>query len=100
MSSGQVLVIILQSETKSCDNNITNLKWVFSDPYFTVQVCVVAPPPNIPTNSLLNPSQYLENYNMRKTLTFAAEGPIVNSQPTFQWKTKLCYLSWLKKELP
>lgn len=70
-----VLVIILQCETKSCDRNITNMKWVFSDPYFTVQVCAVDPPPNIPTSKTLTQTQYLENYCMRKALTYAAEGP-------------------------
>lgn len=72
-----VLVIILQSETKPCDENIANLKWVFSDPYFTVQVCAVDPPTNIPVSKTLTEAQYMENYCMRKALTYAAEGPYV-----------------------
>jgi hypothetical protein len=85
-----VLVLILQCESKSCDANITNMKWVFSDPYFTVQVCAVAPPPTIPTNSTLTQQQYQENYCMRQALIFAQEGPyIVNSSgtlvPQYAW---------------
>jgi len=79
--NASVLVIILQCETKSCDNNITNLKWVFSDPYFTVQVCAVDSPVNIPTIKTMTQMQYLENYSMRKVLNYAAEGPYLqNSQ--------------------
>lgn len=78
--SGFVLVIILQCETKACDNNINNLKWVFSDPYFIVQVCAVDNPTNIPSSKTLSYSQYLENYYMRKALTYAAEGPYIFNQ--------------------
>jgi len=91
--AASVLVIILQCETKSCDQNITNLKWVFSDPYFTVQVCAVDPPPNIPTTKTLTQAQYQENYCMRKALTYAAEGPYIpNSDGTIEpqyWWTKI-----------
>lgn len=88
--NASVLVIILQCESKSCDANIINLKWVFSDPYFTVQVCAVDPPPNVPTTKTLTNAQYMENYCMRKALTYAAEGPYLsNSQgtlePQFWW---------------
>ena len=79
-----VLVIILQSETRPCDENITNLKWVFSDPYFTVQVCAVDPPPNIVHVKTLTQSQYMENYCMRKALTYAAEGPYVPKKSNLQ----------------
>ena len=84
---GSVLVIILQCETKSCDQNITNLKWVFSDPYFIVQVCEVEPPPTILPSSTLTQQQYLENYYMRKSLNYAAEGPINPStlEPLYWW---------------
>lgn len=90
--NASVLVIILQCETKSCDANIINLKWVFSDPYFTVQVCAVDPPPNIPTSKTLTNAQYMENYCMLKALTYAAECPyLANSQgtlePQFWWST-------------
>lgn len=79
--SGSVLVIILQCETKACDDNIANLKWIFSDPYFIVQVCSVDPPDVIPTSKTLTSSQYLESHDMRKVLTYASEGPyITNSQ--------------------
>jgi len=88
--NASVLIIILQCESKSCDANITNLKWVFSDPYFTVQVCAVAPPPDIPVSTNLTQEQYLANYSMRKALNYAAEGPYIqNSQgalePQFWW---------------
>lgn len=73
--AASVLVIILQCETKACDANIANLKWAFSDPYFTVQVCVVDPPTNIVSSKTLTEAQYIENYNMRKALNYAAEGP-------------------------
>lgn len=82
---GSVLVIILQCETKSCDQNITNLKWVFSDPYFTVQVCAVDPPPNVPSTKTLTHDQYNENYCMRKALTYAAEGPYIDNNPQYWW---------------
>lgn len=79
--NASVLVLILQCETKSCDTNITHLKWVFSDPYFTVQVCAVDPPSAIPTIKTLTQTQYIENYYMRKVLNYAAEGPYLsNSQ--------------------
>ncbi|CAH6418158.1 Hypothetical protein HVR_LOCUS33 [uncultured virus] len=92
-----VLVIILQCETKSCDENITNLKWVFSDPYFVVQVCAVDPPPNVPTTKTLTAAQYQENYCMRKALTYAAEGPyVINSdgtiQPQYLWTKLPCII--------
>ena len=91
--NASVLVIILQCETKSCDENITNLKWVFSDPYFTVQICAVDPPPNVPTTKTLSQSQYMDNYCMRKALNYAAEGPYIpNSQGTLEpqfWWTKI-----------
>lgn len=90
--SASVLVIILQCETKSCDANIANLKWAFSDPYFTVQVCAVDPPPPVAATKTLTQAQYIENYNMRKALTYAAEGPyIANSdgvvEPQNWWNT-------------
>lgn len=80
-----VLVIILSGETKSCDSNITNLKWTFSDPYFITEVLAVAPPPPVPATKTLSESQYIENYSMRKALLFAAEGPYVNGTPQFAW---------------
>jgi hypothetical protein len=73
--SGIVLVIILQCETKACNMNINNLKMLFSDPYFIVQVCSVDPPHNMPVIKNLTSSQYLENYYIRKALNYAAEGP-------------------------
>jgi len=95
--SGSVLVIILQCETKSCDNNINNLKWVFSDPYFILQVCAVDNPPNIPISKTLTQSQYLENYYMRKALTYASEGPYVFNQdntiePQHWWSDIPCII--------
>jgi hypothetical protein len=72
-----VLVIILQCETKPSDKNIANLKWIFSDPYFVVQICSVDSPENIPSSKTLSPLQYLENYYMRKALNYASDGPYV-----------------------
>lgn len=83
--NGSVLVIILQCETKSCDENITALKWVFSDPYFTVQVVSVDPPADIPVSKTLTRLQYQENYFMRKALNYAAEGPYIDGTPQFWW---------------
>lgn len=85
-----VLVLIVQLETKSSDTNIDNLKWVFSEPYFIVQVVKIEAPPNVPTDRTLSYGQYVENYTMQKTLMFAAEGPyVVNSQgvpiPQYSW---------------
>lgn len=92
-----VLVIILQCETKPCDNNISNLKWIFSDPYFVVQVCAVDPPANISSSKTLTIAQYQENYFMRKALTYAAEGPyIINKenviQPQHLWSKIPCII--------
>ena len=36
-----VLVIILKCETRKCDKNIDNLKLLFSNPYFIVEICEV-----------------------------------------------------------
>lgn len=85
MSNASVLIIILQVETKPPDSNIENLKWVFSDPYFTTQVLKVDPPPDIPNNSTLSYDSYFENYSMRKALVFAQEGPYVGSSPQYLW---------------
>jgi hypothetical protein len=83
--NGQVLVIILQCETKACDKNVSNLKWLFSDPYFIVQVCSVDPPVNIPKLKILTMNQYIENYYIKKALNYAAEGPyIIDSQDTIK----------------
>lgn len=88
--NGSVLVIILQCETKPCDQNIINLKWLFSDPFFTVQVCAVDPPINMQTSKNLTTAQYTENYFMRKALNYAAEGPYLSNsegipEPQFWW---------------
>lgn len=58
-----VLVVILTGETKPSDDNIQNLQWLFSDPYFEVKIIEVTPPPTI-TN--------VENYRMLKALSYAA----------------------------
>lgn len=81
-----VLVLLLQCETRACDKNIENLKWVFSDPYFIVQVCKV--PPQIIKNIA-----HEENYNMQKMLNYASEGPYLpNEEGIFipqKWWNKL-----------
>lgn len=84
-TNGSVLIIILQGETKSCDGNITSLKWVFSDPYFIVQVVAVDSPTNTPTSKTLTQEQYQENYSMRKALNYAAEGPYIDNVPQHYW---------------
>jgi hypothetical protein len=73
--NGSVLVIILQCETKPCDKNIKNLLWVFSDPYFIVQVCAVDPPTGPPPSKILGAAHFKENHFMRKALDYASEGP-------------------------
>lgn len=75
IQDNHVLVIIIKCETRECDKNIENLKKLFSDPYFIVQICQVDEPENIPPIKNLTTSQYIENYNMQKTLNYAAEGP-------------------------
>lgn len=95
--NGSVLVIILQCETKPCDKNIKNLLWVFSDPYFTVQVCAVDPPTGPPPSKVLNPIHFRENHFMRKALDYAAEGPYVPSeegslQPQRWWSELPCLI--------
>lgn len=94
---GSALVVILKDGTKPCDPNIDNLKWVFSDPYFIVQVCEVQTPPDVPVDTPLTEEQYIDNYNMRKVLTFAAEGPYVKNpdgtlQPQFAWSNLPCII--------
>ena len=89
--NSSVLVIILQGETRKCDQNITNLKWLFSDPYFTVQVCAVDPPSIYPDIKSLSQQQYFENYSMRKVLTYASEGPYITDSsgqlsPQYLWR--------------
>lgn len=81
--NASVLVVILQCETRACDNNINKLKNVFSDPYFTVQVYDIDVPKDV-TN--------VENYRMLQTLTYAKEGPfIINNEDGVTTKS-----SWWK----
>lgn len=85
-----VLVLIVQCESRLCDRNITKLKWLFSDPYFTIQICSIDSPKKIPKNGL-SIEQYMENYYMRKILRYAYEGPyILNSvgeqEPQSWWR--------------
>lgn len=81
-----VLVIIVKHETREGDDNINQLKRLFSDPYFTVQVLNINIPKNIVGKSRV------ENYLMYKALTYASEGPyFLNSdgdlEPKFWWET-------------
>lgn len=85
-----VLVLILQCETKSCDKNIDNLRSLFSNPYFIVQVCTISIPNNIIVSKTLNKKQAIENYSFLKALNYAAEGPYeINDkkdlQPKYNW---------------
>jgi hypothetical protein len=86
--NSSVLVIILQCETRTGDPNIKNLKWIFSDPYFTVQVLYVEPPKNIPVPNVIKEEEYCENYIMRKAMIYAEEGPYYDKVPQYFW-TKL-----------
>lgn len=88
----KVLVIILQCETKACDSNIRNLKWLFSDPYFIVQICSVDVPDDIPINKNLPYLQYVQNYRMRKALVYAAEGPYISNKTQGWWKNIPCII--------
>lgn len=96
-----VLVIILQCETKNCDKNISNLKLIFSDPYFTVHVCSIDTPEVIPQIKTLSKDEYLENFYMKKALAYAAEGPYLMSKsdngeskilPQFWWSKLPCII--------
>lgn len=94
--TGSVLVLILQCETKICDQNILNLKWIFSDHYFTVQVCAIDPP-EIPANTRLTRDQYIENYNMKKALVYASNGPYITNtnmeiEPQYWWTKLPCII--------
>lgn len=84
-SSASVLVIILHCETRSCDKNIENLKWIFSDPYFNVQVYNISKP-----HKLLTSYNFIEYDMMKKALLFSANGPYIEenkkSHPQYQWK--------------
>ena len=73
MDTRSVLVLIVKLETKSSDANVENLKRVFSDPYFIVQVLTIEPPPDVPTSKTLTYEEYVENYTMQKALVFAAQ---------------------------
>jgi hypothetical protein len=73
MTSSSVLVLILQGESKAGDSNVSNLQWIFSDPYFAVRTLSVAPPDIAPSSKTLSSAQYIENYVMRKALEYAAQ---------------------------
>jgi hypothetical protein len=87
LTQGQasVLVLIINSETRACNNNLDIIKRLFSDVYFTVQVCSVAEPKEFPEHKTLTRAQYLENYNIRKVLAYAAEGPYDNGESQRWW---------------
>lgn len=99
--TSSVLVLIIQCETKACDQNIANLKWIFSDHYFTVQVCSVDPPTSLPTTrgtrQSISPQQYIENHIMQKALIYASKGPYINNAdgvitPQYWWNKLPCIL--------
>jgi len=73
-----VLVIILKGETRKCDKNIDNLKSLFSDQYFIVEVCELS-------------EQLDDNNNMKKLLNYINKGPyLLNDEgiyePQYWWK--------------
>lgn len=71
-----ILVVIIKKTTRNCDNNIANLKRLFSDKIFNIQVCEIdrvidnSESPDIDKCNL-------ENYDMLKALMFAKEGPYI-----------------------
>ena len=81
--NGSVLVLILKCDTKSNDDNINNLQWVFSDPYFITEIFPIVPSPN-------DDIKYPENYAMNKALIYAAEGPYITNdnviEKQYLWK--------------
>ena len=95
LTQGQasVLILIINSETRACSTNLAKIKQLFADPYFSVQVCTVAEPKEFPEHRTLTRNQYLENYTMRKILTYAAEGPYEVGEEDLitpqQWWTNL-----------
>jgi hypothetical protein len=71
-----VLVIILKCETRKCDKNIENLKLLFSDQYFIVEVCEI-------------PNQLDDD--MKKILNYIDNGPyLLNEEGIYEpqnwWK--------------
>lgn len=87
-----MLVLILRHDTKVSDKNIEYLKDAFSDPYFITTVIHVNDPTVIPSTSTLTPAEYLQNYRMRRALTYATEGPYIKGIPTFKWRNLPCII--------
>jgi len=74
-----VLVIILKHDTRKCDKNIENLKLLFSDKYFIVEVC-----------EILEQSDNDNNY-MKKIFNYINNGPyLLNEEGIYEpqnwWK--------------
>lgn len=84
-STPSVLVLIVKGDTRPCDKNIDKLQILFSESYFSVQVCSVEEPKEFPVHKTLSRAQYLENYTTRKLLTYAAEGPYVDNIAQRLW---------------
>ena len=84
-STPSVLVLLVKGDTRPCDKNIDKLHMLFSEPFFTVQVCSVEEPKEFPAHKTLSRVQYLENYTTRKLLTYAAEGPYVDNIAQRLW---------------
>ena len=74
-SQEKVLVLIIKGETKSCDQNIANLKSVFADPYFVVEVVPDVEVGALPAHATLSREEMIEKIRMERALTLAAEGP-------------------------
>lgn len=87
---GSVLIIILQCETRACDKNILQLRALFSDPYFSVQVCYIDEPEEVLANKSLSYCQYVENYRMIKALSYARDGPYSHSSGQKWWSDTPC----------
>ena len=70
-----VLVIILKCETRKCDKNIDNLKLLFSDKYFIVEICEV--PEQL---DIINEDKNEDNHNMKKIFNYINNGPYLLNQ--------------------
>ena len=73
-----VLVIILKCETRKSDKNIDNLKQLFSDHYFIVEICEIS-------------EQLEDNASMKKLFNYINNGPyLLNDQGIYEaqywWK--------------
>ena len=67
----KLLVLIIKTEPGSTDNNIENLKNVFSDPFFNLNVVNVSPPAIIQKTKNLSNYDILTLNRVKKSLNYA-----------------------------